>query len=39
MDSVCVVCGDDSDLLVAFTKYKICGECARKNYLKATGRK
>ena len=35
MDSVCVQCGDDSDLMVALTKFKICGKCVRKNYREA----
>jgi len=31
MDSTCQQCGDDSDLLVAFTAHKVCGKCTRKN--------
>ena len=38
MDSVCVQCGDDSDLMVAFTDVKVCRKCVRKNYLRAVGR-
>ena len=38
VDSKCVQCGDDSDLMVAFTTHGVCGKCVRKNYLKATGR-
>jgi hypothetical protein len=38
MDSKCRQCGDDSDLMVAMTKHKVCGKCVRKNYLKATKR-
>jgi len=32
----CLQCGDDSDLLLAFTAHKICGKCTRKNHKKAT---
>jgi hypothetical protein len=39
MDSKCKQCGKENDLLVAFTKHKVCGKCARKNWKKATGRK
>jgi len=35
MNSTCTQCGDDSDLLVAFTAVKICGKCTRKNHKKA----
>jgi hypothetical protein len=35
MDSKCKQCGDDTDLMVAFTKVKVCGKCVRKNYRKA----
>jgi hypothetical protein len=28
----CTQCGSDSDLMVAFTKYQICGKCTRKNH-------
>ena len=31
----CKQCGDDNDLLVAFSKYQICGKCTRANYKKA----
>ena len=34
IESKCVQCGDDNDLLVAFTKHKVCGKCTRKNHLK-----
>ena len=33
--NVCVNCGDDSDLLVAFTAHKVCGKCTRKAHAKA----
>jgi ribosomal protein S27AE len=36
MNSECVQCGDDSDLMVALTTHKVCGKCVRENYLKAT---
>lgn len=39
MDSKCVQCGNENDLLVAFTKYKVCGKCVKKNYKKAVGQK
>ena len=35
MDSTCKQCGDDSDLMTAFTAHKICGKCARVNHRKA----
>ena len=28
MDSKCVQCGNESDLVFAFTGQKICGKCA-----------
>jgi ribosomal protein S27AE len=31
----CKQCGDDSDLLVAFTKHQICGRCTKQNHKKA----
>jgi len=34
MDSKCVQCGKENDLMVAFTKYKVCGKCVKKNYKK-----
>lgn len=37
--SKCVQCGNENDLLVAFTKYKVCGKCVKKNYKKAVGQK
>jgi NMD protein affecting ribosome stability and mRNA decay len=39
MDSKCVQCGKENDLMVAFTKYKVCGKCVKKNYKKAVGNK
>ena len=39
MDSKCVQCGKENDLMVAFTKYKVCGKCVKKNYKKAVGQK
>lgn len=36
MNSKCKQCGDDSDLMVAFTTHGVCGKCVRKNHLKAT---
>jgi len=35
MDSTCKQCGDDNDILTAFTADKICGKCTRKNHRKA----
>jgi len=35
MNSTCEQCGDDTDLLLAFTAHKICGKCTRKNHRKA----
>ena len=34
MDSKCVQCGNENDLMVAFTKHKVCGKCVKKNYKK-----
>jgi len=31
LDAKCVQCGNENDLLVAFTRVKICGKCIRKN--------
>ena len=28
----CKQCGSDQDLMIAFTKYQICGKCTRKNH-------
>jgi hypothetical protein len=36
MNSTCQQCGDDNDLLTAFTQNKICGKCTKKNHKKAT---
>ena len=38
MDSVCIQCGNDTDLMIAFTAHKVCGKCTRKNHKKAMGR-
>jgi NMD protein affecting ribosome stability and mRNA decay len=38
MDSKCVECGNENDLMVAFTKHKICGKCVKKNYKQALRR-
>jgi len=35
-NSKCEQCGNDNDLMVAFTDYKVCGSCTRKNHKKAT---
>jgi NMD protein affecting ribosome stability and mRNA decay len=35
MNSTCKQCGDDNDLLLAFTANKICGKCTRANHKKA----
>lgn len=37
MDSKCVQCENKSDLLFAFTGYKICGKCAF-SYLKTNSK-
>ena len=39
MDNKCVQCGNENDLMVAFTKYKVCGKCVKKNYKKVVGQK
>jgi hypothetical protein len=33
----CVVCGDDSDMMVSFTSNGVCGKCTRKAHRKAGG--
>jgi hypothetical protein len=38
MDSKCIQCKNEDDLMVAFTKHKICGECVKKNYKQALRR-
>lgn len=35
----CEQCGKSNDLLVAFTKYPVCGKCTRKSNNKAKGKK
>jgi len=35
MNSKCQQCGQELDLLTAFTKYQICGKCVRTNHRKA----
>ena len=35
MDYKCEQCGDDTDLLLAFTAHKVCGKCTRANHRKA----
>lgn len=32
---VCKECGDDNDLMIAFTKYQVCGACTNAGYNKA----
>jgi len=32
MNSICTQCGKDTDLMLAFTKYQICGDCTRYNH-------
>ena len=32
----CKQCGNDNDLMTAFTKYQICGKCTRANHKRAT---
>lgn len=39
LNSTCEQCGNDKDLMVAFTKYPICGKCVKKNHKKAIGKK
>lgn len=36
LNVMCVVCGKTTDLLVAFTKYKVCGDCTRKKHKEVT---
>jgi hypothetical protein len=31
----CKQCGADDDLLIAFTKFQICGKCTKQNHKKA----
>lgn len=33
----CAQCGDTNDMLVAFTRYQVCGKCTRRNHREATG--
>lgn len=33
--SKCEQCGEELDLLTAFTKYRVCGKCVRVNHKKA----
>ena len=33
----CSQCGDTNDMLVAFTRYQVCGKCTRRNHREATG--
>ena len=35
MNTKCDQCGKEVDLLTAFTKYQVCGKCARTNQRKA----
>jgi ribosome-binding protein aMBF1 (putative translation factor) len=28
----CEQCGKDTDLMLAFTKYQVCGDCTRYNH-------
>ena len=35
LDSTCIQCGDDSDLMTAFSAYKVCLKCCRANHRKA----
>jgi len=39
MDSRCVQCGDDNDLMTAFSRWRVCGKCARKNHRDAVAGK
>jgi hypothetical protein len=32
INSTCKQCKKDDDLMVAFTDYKVCGKCTRKNH-------
>lgn len=38
MNYKCEQCEEELDLMVAFTKYQICGKCTRKNHRKAVGK-
>ena len=35
LNSTCKQCGDDNDLMVAFTEHGICGKCVKKNHREA----
>jgi hypothetical protein len=35
MNAKCEQCGQELDLLTAFTKYQVCGKCVRANHRKA----
>ncbi len=37
MNSQCKQCGGEGDLLVAFTKHKICGKCTRIRHKQVMG--
>ena len=39
MNSKCVQCGDDNDLMAAFSRLKVCGKCAKKNHRDAVSGK
>jgi ribosomal protein S27AE len=36
LNATCSQCGEDIDLLTAFTEHKICGKCTRKNHKQVT---
>jgi hypothetical protein len=38
MNAKCEQCGQELDLLTAFTRYQVCGKCVRVNYRKAVRR-
>jgi len=38
MNTKCIQCGKEVDLLVAFTAHKICGKCTRANHRKVAGK-
>ena len=35
MNTTCIQCGSDEDMMVIFTKHKICMKCTKKNHKEA----
>ena len=36
ISATCQQCGNADDLMLIFTKHKVCGKCTRKNHKKLT---